>query len=54
MENKEYSKFIFMSKEAQDNFDKSTYNEKIRLANILAQNCWKSQLKIQEDLDIGS
>lgn len=51
MENKEYSKFIFMSKDAQDNFDKSTDEEKKRLADFLAINCWEVRLKIQKELE---
>lgn len=50
MENKEYSKFIFLSKEAQNNFDKSTDLEKKQLADFLAKCCWETQLKIEEEL----
>ena len=47
---KEYSKIIFLSKEAQNNFDKSADVEKKHLANFLAKNCWEAQVKIEEEL----
>lgn len=53
-QNEEYSKFIFLSKEAQNNFDKSTDKEKAALANLLAISCWETQLKITDELINGN